>query len=260
MKLLVPIFALLFLSGISFAQQTATDVTLTDCEGSQHNLFAELDAGKIIVVGWTMPCATCAGPLLEAHNAVLNFAISNPGVVEFWLNDDYGNSNCQTVQSWATNNGMSNAVYFADAALEMMDYGSNGMPKVVVLGCSDHKVYYNHNNNPSGTDVTTAINDALADMAGGCQPLSLDEVHANKISVSCYPNPASGVLNISVASVTNKDVTIEVVGLNGAVYKTATLNTANELQLDIEHLSNGMYFLKVKDGDSVVLQKFHVNQ
>ena len=35
--------------------QTATDFTCNDCAGSSHNLFSELDGGKVVVLVWVMP-------------------------------------------------------------------------------------------------------------------------------------------------------------------------------------------------------------
>lgn len=262
MKLLTGLVVALLTSATSFGQTNATDVTVTDCEGSTYNLFTELDAGKIIVIGWTMPCATCASPLLSVHNSVLNYAISDPGVVEYWLTDDFANTNCTSIQNWASGAGITNAKYFSTAELDMFDYGSAGMPKVVVLGCTDHKVYYNVNNTPSGQGVTAAINTALTDLSNACQPVGIDEVTESNISITCYPNPASSVLNVSVTTVTPESVKLEVIGLNGTVYSQLELENTNsvssEAHFDINGLSAGFYMLKVTAGDDVTVEKFQV--
>jgi len=263
MKTLVLFVSVMLLNNMSFGQTNATDVTVTDCEGTTYNLFTELDAGKIIVIGWTMPCASCATPLLSVHNSVLNFAVSNPGVVEYWLTDDFANTNCTTIVDWCTNAGITNAKFFSTADLDMFDYGGSGMPKVVVLGCTDHKVYYNVNNTPSGQGTTTAINAALADIANSCQPVGIDEITESNISVSCYPNPASSTLNVAVEMSDSQSFAVEVIGLNGVAFNKVEVENSNsvlnELQLDISALSTGMYFLKVTSNDVVAVQKFQVN-
>ncbi|NRA13338.1 MAG: T9SS type A sorting domain-containing protein [Crocinitomicaceae bacterium] len=262
MKILAGLTFALLLSATSFGQTNATEAAPIDCEGATHNLFSELEAGKIIVIGWTMPCASCAGPLLEAHNAVLSYAVSNPGVVEYWMTDDYANSACNTIQNWCTSNGITSAEYFASAELDMSDYGTAGMPKVVVLGCSDHKVYYNENNgSPSGAGVTAAIDAALADMAIGCAA-GVEELYVTNMAVSCFPNPASSVLNVTVGMVAPQEVVMEVVGLNGKVYSSVSVEDLNLLtdgvQIDVNNLATGFYLLKVTSNDAIVVEKFEV--
>lgn len=90
----------------SIAQEYAPEIVVTDCEGNEHSLHDALDSGKVIVIGWTMPCATCAAPLLAAHNVVLKYGISHPGVVEYWLADDYAETTCERLltmlgESWS---------------------------------------------------------------------------------------------------------------------------------------------------------------
>jgi len=227
---------ILLMSGQLFAQTYATDVTITDCDGVSHNLFTELDAGKIIVVGWTMPCATCAPPLLGVHNSVLSFMFSNPGVVEYWVNDDYGNSGCATVEGWCNANGITNAIFFSSSELSMSDYGTDGMPKAVVLGCADHKVYYNQNNNPNEHGTTIAIEQALADLANGCADLGVEE--KSEFGLMCFPNPANSILNVSFSINPSHDSFIEIYNINGALLKLLPLSqfSSNEFQIDVSEL------------------------
>ena len=98
-KLSIAILTILC-SGISFAQTTATDFTTNDCAGVSHTLFSELDAGKIIVAAFVMPCGSCSAPSLAAYNAVQSYAISNPNTVYFYLVDDAANTTCASLTSW----------------------------------------------------------------------------------------------------------------------------------------------------------------
>lgn len=248
----------------SFAGHTQTHATAAspvDCNGTTHDLFAELDAGKIIVVGWTMPCATCAAPLLQVHNSVLNFVVSNPGVVEYWVNDDYANTSCSSVEGWCNANGITNAIFFSTSELPMSHYGTDGMPKVVVLGCTDHKVYYNVNNSPTGMGVTDAINQALSDLAASCVT-GEEELETSTFDLTCYPNPASSELTVSFNAVDGEQTSLEVLDVNGSVLKQMVLEQANEtmtsVQLDVNELMNGFYFLKMTRGESTELVKFQI--
>ena len=246
----------LLLCGQVIGQTNATNVTVTDCAGVSHNLFSELDAGKIIVIGWTMPCATCAGPLLGVHNSVLNYYFTNPGVVEYWLTDDFANTSCATVEGWSNANGITNAIYFSSSELNMYDYGSAGMPKVVVLGCADHKVFYNQNDTPNEHDATIAIDAALADIASGCTDLGLNE-EASLFGLLCYPNPANSVLNVAFTSLPSINSLLEVYSINGTLLKSIPLlqlSSSQEFQVNISEFVDGIYLLKINDGNKAEIE------
>ncbi len=51
---------LMFVLTISKAQTTAMQVTRTDCNGNNIDIFADLDAGKVIILHFFMPnCGAC---------------------------------------------------------------------------------------------------------------------------------------------------------------------------------------------------------
>ena len=121
---------------LEFAQ-TAVDFTAPDCSGTSHNLFTELNAGKIIVLVWVMPCGTCISDAKAGYDAAQSFATSNPGRVIYWLVDDIGNSTCSTVSSWANTNGIvtNNITVFSNSGnkIDEANYGGSAMPHVLVL-------------------------------------------------------------------------------------------------------------------------------
>ncbi len=139
----------------------AVDFTVMDCAGATHNLFNELDNNKIIVIAWVMPCSTCITDPLAASNIVNNYASSHPGRVKFYLVDDYANTPCNGLDGWALAYGFSNITTFSHSDISMSGYGVDGMPKIVVLGGSNHRVYYNENESSIG--VNAAIVQALTD-------------------------------------------------------------------------------------------------
>ena len=140
---------------------TATDFTANDCDGVQHNLFTELDAKTIVILAWVMPCATCVTDPLATFNIVQTYATSHPGQIAFYLVDDYANTACSGFDAWANFYGLGATTKFSDASISMSDYGTDGMPKIVVLGGSNHQVYFNKNSSSEG--VKEAIDQALAD-------------------------------------------------------------------------------------------------
>jgi hypothetical protein len=76
-----------------------------------------------------------------------------------------------------------------------------------------------------------------------------------------YPNPVSNNAFLYVNSLENKEVNMTVVNSLGATIseKQVSLNEGkNKIDLHTGDLSNGIYFVVVKDGQSTVTKKFIV--
>ena len=260
MKKILLINTLLFFSvSIILAQTTATDFTTDDCSGVSHNLFAELDAGNVIVIGWVMPCGPCATYTLPAYSAVQSFGVSHPGQVHFYLVDDYANTACPTLVNWGNSNNMPLNTAFSSSDISMSDYGTNGMPKVVVLGGSNHLVYLNKNDDKINfTDVQTAINEALS------VPLGIEQSISNKFKILSYPNPVSNVLNVSYIRTQSKIINFTIVDLLGKVVLSIEENSSQLLgenikSINVSTLDNGNYFLKISSEGVVENMPFIVS-
>ena len=229
----------------ALAQTTATDFTATDCSGTSHTLFNELDNGKVVVIAWVMPCGACVAPAKAGYDAMQSFATSNPGKVQFYIVDDYGDANCTTLSNWATSSNigtLSNMSLFDNAGnvINMNNYGTPGMPKVVVLGGTNHQVYYNKNNGLANdqTGITAAINSALS---------TTSVAEFQKISFAMAPNPAQQTVRISYAKPINK-VTITTV--SGQVVKEFEYASgATNPEININTLAAGVYMIKVTDSN-----------
>jgi hypothetical protein len=64
--------------------------------------------------------------------------------------------------------------------------------------------------------------------------------------MAVYPNPASDVLNISISNANFKNSSISIYNVSGSELLNSTMNGASA-QLNIEALSSGVYFVKVKN-------------
>ena len=247
------IIAILTTLGFAYAQTTATDFTTNDCNGVSHTLFDELDNEKVIVIAWVMPCTSCATYAGYASDAVQSFATSHPGRVKYYLADDYGNSTCSYLSGWAANYNITTDAIFSDAILNMADYGTNGMPKVVVLGKNTHTVYYNENNSkPTYIGVKDAITLALS------PTVEIDELVDNSFNLTAYPNPTNGLLNVKYTS--NTPVQFDVINMLGEnVFSQKTNNTKNTT-IDVSNLNKGIYFLQMTTESKTTSLKFTLNK
>lgn len=251
----------LLLAGFTFtngsSQTTATNFTGNDCAGNPHDFFAELDAGKVIVLDWVMPCATCIGPSISAYNIAQGYQSSHPGRVLFYMVDDYANTSCSSLNGWATTNSMPNSVRFVNAAIDMLDYGSTGMPKIVVLGGTSHTIFYNANNSINTSTLTSAINSALAATTG------IGENDNNIGSVALFPNPADSKTWISYSLTNNSDVKADIYNLVGEKITSVSYGKQstgpNTISIDCSELSSGTYFVKLIAGTAEKTIKLSVS-
>lgn len=245
------------MSGIAaIGQTTATNFTVNDCSGASHDLFTELNSGKVVVIAFVMPCSSCIGPSLSAYNEVQNYASTNPGRVVFYLADDVGTTSCTSLTNWANTNGMTGIPVFSNTAVKEADYGTGGMPKIVVLAGTSHDIIFTQNGGLNVTNFDNAINQGL--VAGITENSKAD------FKLALFPNPSTtSKTTISYTLKESSDVTVEVYNSIGAEVKTATFEKQpagkNESVLDFETLSNGVYFVKIKSGGASQVLKFTVS-
>jgi len=255
-KTLMIILAILTTLGFAYAQTTATNFTTNDCNGDPHNLFDSLDAGNVIVIAWVMPCAPCATYAGFASDAVQSFATSHPGRVKYYLVDDYGNggqNSCSYLTGWAANYNITTDAIFANplSVIDMNDYGTTGMPKVVVLGKNTHTIYYNKNDNKiTQVGVEDAITLALATTVG------VDEESAN-LQLTAYPNPTTGLINVEYTS--QSSVQFDVVNMLGEKVLSQNTNNTKNTTVDVSNLTKGIYFLRMTADSKTTSLKFTLN-
>jgi hypothetical protein len=250
------VFALLAFCSLAKAQ-TATNFNVNDCAGMNHDLFSEMNSGKVVVISWVMPCATCIGPVLSAQTEIQNHLSANPGKILFYVVDDFGNTNCTTLNSWCTNNGITNSnARFSSAAIDETDYGTTGMPKIVIVAGANHQVFFNENNTLTVSNFNAAMGNALA----AANAVGIKEDSQNIPGTKISPNPANSsfLLNYNVKEV--KDLTIELYNSIGQKVKTINLKPVigeNMTKVETSDLANGAYIVKINGENSSKLIVSH---
>ncbi len=239
--------------------QTATNFNVSDCNSNNHDLFTELNAGKVIVMTWVMPCGACINSAITSSNTVAGYASSNPGRVKYYLVDDAGNTSCTSLTGWASTNGFTTDAVFGNAGniIKMVDYGTSGMPKTVVLGGAAHTVFYNINGTVVAGDMQTAIGNALA------APSGIGEKELGNFELSLFPSPVnSNATTLGFNLTQSGNVTIEVYNTLGAKVKDISLGKQSvgkhEEKIDFQSLSNGNYLVKLMVGQSSQMLKFTI--
>jgi hypothetical protein len=206
-----------------------------------------------------MPCGPCATYSLPAYAAVQSFATSHPGRVHFYMADDYANTTCSSLMSWGNTNNMPNSTFFSSSDVNMSGYGIAGMPKVVVLGGSDHTIFYNQNDSHITFNGTqTAISDALS------APLAVNDQQNSKFGLISFPNPTqNGKLNVSYRIDNNGPINVEIINILGETVLALEDQIPNIIgqynnTFDISELTKGTYFLKLSTLSYTEISRFVV--
>ena len=81
--------------------------------------------------------------------------------------------------------------------------------------------------------------------------LSVQNFETLDKSIRIYPNPSNGIFNIQNNGNINL-TSIEVIDINGRVIKS---NTSTFNQVDLNDVSNGIYFVKLKSNSTTITKK-----
>lgn len=252
-------FVLLLTGFLIGKSQTATNFNVNDCASVNHDLFTELNSGKVIVLCWVMPCPSCISMAHSASTEVQNYQSSYPNKVRFYLVDDDGLTSCSSLTGWATTNAIVTSAVFSNPLISMNDYGGPGMPKVVVIGGSSHTVFDNQNNTLNVSQFNNGIAQALV-----ASSIGVTEISSIKSNLSIYPNPSNNDrFTISYSLNESSNVAIEIYNLLGSKVK----DVLNENQSSGKHevmvesgLKNGTYMVKITEGNQSCTSKLIINR
>ena len=245
---------------ISFftSAQIAPNFTSNDCNGTTYDLYSQLDAGKVIVICWVMPCSSCVAATKTSYNVVQSFLTSNPNKVFLYLFDDYGDTPCASINSWA--NGISvpasaSSLRFSNSAINMANYGAVGMPKIIIVGGSSHNILYSANTTVDGPAMQTVISNAL-------NASSVEESGALTSEINLFPNPVNNFINLTFTQAKQSVATIEIFDILGHKVYTNTDKFSkgiHNIEINTGKFNNGIYFVKINDSFKSKILKFNVS-
>lgn len=253
-KLLITLSLLIY--NLSYSQTTATNFNSTDCSGTNHNLFTELEAGKVIVICWVMPCGACIDPALTSYNAVNDLQTNNPNKVYFYLADDFADFSCEDLNDWAINIDLPSSSFskrFSDASINMADYGTPpSMSKVVVIAGFSHKIFYNQNDIVNATEIQTSINQALIASA-------INDINSSSNILQIFPNPANQSTKLSISLQSQSKNTIEIFNSHGKkiadIPTTLLLSNENTFTINTSEFNEGVYYIRLNNNKLTSTQK-----
>ncbi|MEO5572814.1 MAG: T9SS type A sorting domain-containing protein [Bacteroidia bacterium] len=251
--------ALMFVLTISKAQTTAMPFNGLDCNGNSVDLFADLDAGKAVILHFYMPsCGSCPPPAQKIQAMANKIDATYPGMVKGYAFPFQNTTTCSYSSSWVSTNNLS-ALYapMDSGAAQVAHYGGFGMPTVVLLGGTDHRVMFSTLS--FSTSDTTVMRDSILALLNTTGIADLP----NSVSAfNIYPNPASGVIAITIELKESAHLLIEITDITGKQVAVITDEKQSPglliKQFNTLLLSNGNYLVRLSVNGKTTTQKLTV--
>jgi len=259
-KLATKSFAILSFLGmttVGFSQTTAMQFNGVDCNSNTVDLFADLDAGKAVVLFYYMPnCGSCPPVASKVQTMANNINATHPGLVKGYAFPFQNSTTCTYSASWVTDNNLPLYAPMDSGAVQVAYYGGFGMPTVVLLGGANHDVLFVTQD--FNTPDTTTMRDLILNTFTASTPVLTEAIS----ELSVFPNPSTDVVTINFNLLQSSDSFIELIDLKGArvlVVDQEQLNAgAVQKQLNVSAVPAGSYLLKVHANGSVVTQKLTI--
>lgn len=255
------VMAMLFIFAAtgSKAQTIAMDFNTTDCNGNPANLYADLDAGKAVVLFYFMPsCGSCPPPAQKIQAMANNINAAYPGKVKAYAFPFNNTTACSYSQSWVSSNGLPLYTPMDSGATAVAHYGGFGMPTVVLVGGSNHRVMFSTLS--FGTSDTTIMRDSILALIA---PTGINDVPDNISSLNVYPNPATTQVTVSIDLKEQSDVTIDIIDITGkqiaVISKDKNANGSSMSRtFNTAALANGIYTIRINANGKTVNRKLNV--
>lgn len=239
--------------------QTAVDFNKTDCNGNPVHLYADLDAGKAVVLFYYMPsCGSCPPPAQKIQAMANNINTAHPGMVKAYAFPFNNTTACSYSQTWVTSNSLPLYAPMDSGATAVAAYGGFGMPTVVLVGGSNHRVMFSTLS--FSTSDTTTMRDSILALIS--TPTGVAETASNINNVDVFPNPANNDVTISVDVKTAGALTIDIVDMIGR--KVAAVSTDNSSggvstkHIETKNLPNGTYLVRINLNGTITNRKLNV--
>jgi hypothetical protein len=250
---------LLFSITISRAQTTAMQFSGLDCDGNAVDLFADLDAGKAVILHFYMPnCGSCPPPAKKIQAMANNINATHPGKVKGYAFPFQNSTDCSYSSTWVSSNSLSTLYAPMDSGADYVaHYGGFGMPTVVLLGGTNHEVLFS--TMMFSTSDTTLMRDKILELLGST---GMNDLPAIIRSFNAFPNPASDKLSVDIDLKETSDVYAELRDITGKQVMVLLNERQKGLvqrQFNTEALPNGIYFIRLQVNGNQVTQKISIS-
>lgn len=193
--------------------QTALPLSGPDCNGVNHDLIADLDAGKAVILHFFMPaCGSCPPPAQKIQMMANNILADYPGMITAYAMPYNNTTTCATTANWVSSNALPLYMPYDSGATQVAYYGGFGMPTVVLLGGVDHRTMFVTQSFVT-SDTTIMRDSILALLDTGTAIHEADNIIWNHL----FPNPTAQNLNINFTAKESGMLNIKLLSMDGKV-------------------------------------------
>ena len=253
--------ALMFVMTISKAQ-TPMQFSGVNCNGAPVDLFADLDAGKAVILHFFMPsCGSCPPPAQKIQAMANNINAMHPGMVKGYAFPFQNSTSCTYAASWVSSNNLGTLYQPMDSgAAQVAHYGGFGMPTIVLLGGSGANKRVMFSTLSFSTSDTTAMRDSIMALLNSSTGIADLPSAVNAFSV--YPNPASDIISINLDLKETSNLIIDVTDITGkqvAIISNEKQSGVVTKQFSTAALPSGNYLVRLQVNGKTATQKLTVN-
>jgi hypothetical protein len=239
MKISGTILIILFACLISKSQaQTAVDFTQDDCNGEMHNLYADLDSGKIVVLEFVMDCQLCIDAGTAIQHMLTDLDQQYPGVFKVYQFAYSTLMNCDSMTAFKDTNSFTSYIFGENSHL-MAHYGGFGMPTIGVAAGLSH------------TDIFSQVGFMISDTTqlGSVIRNYISTISVPELSpsggIEIFPQPAYDGVNI----ICDKRIElIRLVNISGICVLEIPVNDI-KAYINTFNISPGIYFIDISTGN-----------
>lgn len=241
-----------FTAETTVAQTTGMDFNRKDCDGINQHLFADLNAGNVVILEFFMNnCSSCITAASKINPMKSNILSQYPGKVKSY-SIGYTNSYSKAlVKTWANTNSVG-SIPMDSGSAQVAYYGGFGMPTIVILGGTNHALLGSPYIGFSTSDTTMMATD-IRNYLNGATAIKENNSLISELSV--YPNPANTEAKVSFNLKNNSHLIMELIDITGKVVVklvdenvqsgvvTKTINTSN--------IATGNYTLRMSTNNGL---------
>ncbi len=238
--------------------QTVMQISGDDCNGVPHDLYADLDAGKAVLLHFFMTCASCPPPAQKIQAMANNILATYPGMITGYALGFTNSYSCTTTANWVSNNGLSLYAPYDSGAVQVANYGGFGMPTVVLLGGAYPNRRVMFSTLSFAASDTTIMRDSILALLN---PAGINDLPDHVSAFNIFPNPTSDKVSIKVSLKETTNLLIDVADINGkqvALISDEKQSGIVNKQFNTAQLPNGFYLIRVFTNGKPSVQRLTV--
>ena len=245
----------LFLGSLSLQAQTplttAIDFTALDVDGNEFNLFNKLNEGKYVLVDFFFTaCGPCQATAPKIHQAFMTYGANSASAQVYFvtINRDDNNTvlkNWETTYMSATGpypRGISGTQGSSTGGPQNFSsvYGIAAYPTMILIAPNKQIVEQDM------WPINTANDFNPYFLSHGINPgsVSIETNTLEENTLQIFPNPSQNIVNIALKNQSIKQITLFNL-LGNQVYRSNFEGVANQTDIDVAQLSNGIYIVEV---------------